>query len=80
MHAFGSVVADYAQKTVEVAKPHFENLKTIVSENRGPILIAIVAAAVGAALYAVISNVFSSRAVPAQQTQQTPPAGAPVRA
>ncbi len=76
MQTFGSNVADYAQKAVEVSKPHFDNLKTLASENRGPIMIAVIAAAVGAALYAIISNVFCSRAVPAQQPQQTPPPGA----
>ncbi len=64
VHRIGSEVAEYAQKTIEYAKPHFNNFRTFLSENRGPIIIAAIAAALGATAYAVISSVFSSKATP----------------
>ncbi|MBS0653308.1 MAG: hypothetical protein JSR39_07245 [Verrucomicrobia bacterium] len=72
VQTIGSTVADYAQKAAEYAKPHFDKLKDFVSENRGPIIIAAVAAAVGAIGYALISSVFCSRATPAQTQQAAP--------
>lgn len=69
VQTIGSTVADYAQKAAEYAKPHFDKLKDFVTENRGPIIIAAVAATVGAITFALISSVFASRATPAQAQQ-----------
>jgi len=72
VQAFGSTIADYAQKVAEYVKPQFEKISDFLSENRGPILVAAIAAAVGAALYAVISAVFCSNATPEQNPQPAP--------
>lgn len=80
VQTIGSTTADYAQKAAEYAKPHFEKLKDFASENRGPILVAAVAAATGAAIYALISSVFCSKATPAPATSNAAAPNAPVRA
>lgn len=64
--------ADYAQKAAEYVQPHFENLKTFVSENRGPILLVTAAAAIGAIAYAVINSIFCRGTNTTRQV--TPPA------
>lgn len=79
VQTIGSTVADYAQKAAEYAKPHFDKLKDFVSENRGTILVAAIAAAVGAAGYAIISSVFCSKATPAPATQTPAPANTATR-
>lgn len=71
--SFGSTVADYAQKAADYARPHFDKFKNFVSNHRGPIIIAVVAAAIGMIAYAVISSVFCNRATPAPAPQPNTP-------
>ena len=56
--AAGVFISESAKKVAEFVKPHFENLKTFVQENKQSIIIATVAFAVGAILTAIITQVF----------------------
>lgn len=62
--SIGSAIGSYAQRVAEFARPHFERMREFVSENRGPIIIAVVAAAVGAIIYGVFGAIFCSEAEP----------------
>lgn len=71
--AIGSTIADFAQKAAEFAKPHFEKLGEFVSNNRGPIMIAGVAAILGAMGGALIASIFNrGTAQPAQNNAANP--------
>jgi hypothetical protein len=56
--AIGAFIADSAQKVSDFVKPHFENLKTFVQQNKESIIIASIAFAVGAIATAIVTQVF----------------------
>lgn len=68
--AAGTFIADFMSKVAEFVKPHFENLKTFVHENKHNIILATVGFAVGAILATIIANVFCKE-TGASQTQSS---------
>ena len=61
IHSFCSAVANLARNVITFAEPYLKNLTEAVKANKGPIAVAVVAACVGAFLYAGINALFCSK-------------------
>lgn len=64
----GQTIVQYAKTAIAVAQPYFASLKNSAMQNQGTIAVATAAVAVGAIGHALVSSLFCSRQVRAQES------------
>ena len=65
-------IAELAKKVAEFVKPHFEALMNFARENKGTILIALGAAALGAISYALFQSLCCNKQQPVSAVTTAP--------
>jgi hydroxymethylglutaryl-CoA reductase len=72
-----SSVRETISKVAEMVKPHFENLRVFIENNKGSIVISAVACLIGAALTAIFTNICCKRSDTGNQVVPTSPPAPP---